>query len=222
MTRDVGEYYIGWFATALAVGTGVALWAAIRRYCRRRAELRGERPRHCLVCGYDLRASPEICPECGMPVGGELLRTILDDAALNRHWPATPITARRPAPGERLAFVHAAPAGRQADLLTNQFRSRGVWCDVRPGPDCFLLVVAAADEERARAIIKLFELPQPQGLAAAVDTPQQRLQGSILHDDRSFERAAPAEDWAAVRPAGPPPNILRRVARLIRVMTLGA
>ncbi|HEY7088039.1 MAG TPA: hypothetical protein VH518_08120 [Tepidisphaeraceae bacterium] len=53
----------GWYLMAI---TGVlpALWLCLEvpRILRRR---RRARAGHCLVCGYDLRASPERCPECG-------------------------------------------------------------------------------------------------------------------------------------------------------------
>jgi len=49
-----------WFLT-LAAGLlpGVRLYRWQRRRCR-------HRPGHCAQCGYDLRATPDRCPECGM------------------------------------------------------------------------------------------------------------------------------------------------------------
>jgi hypothetical protein len=46
-----------WFPT----GAAAACFALLLRSFR----LRGISPGHCLSCGYDLRASPEKCPECG-------------------------------------------------------------------------------------------------------------------------------------------------------------
>ena len=49
-------------ACLAAAAPGVAAWVVAARR-RRQNRLRGER--RCLHCGYDLRASPGRCPECG-------------------------------------------------------------------------------------------------------------------------------------------------------------
>jgi hypothetical protein len=71
------EYYLGKFPVlaesqvlsiphwCLAALTAIppALWLVRRRTRRRRAALRSLNC--CTVCGYDLRATPDRCPECG-------------------------------------------------------------------------------------------------------------------------------------------------------------
>lgn len=58
---SVGVPY--WSAALLSVGLPVA-WAVEWARRRRRRIAAGR----CAVCGYDLRASPQRCPECGTPV----------------------------------------------------------------------------------------------------------------------------------------------------------
>ena len=53
-----------WFVALLLVAAPARpLTARVVRWSRRRAG-------SCLACGYDLRASPERCPECGAVAGG--------------------------------------------------------------------------------------------------------------------------------------------------------
>jgi hypothetical protein len=51
---------------AVALTTAVAPALFLVRHLRRRTHPAGARP--CPVCGYDLRATPDRCPECGTPV----------------------------------------------------------------------------------------------------------------------------------------------------------
>jgi len=50
-------------STAAAVAAGGGTWVITGRLERR---ARRRRQGRCLACGYDLRASPGRCPECGM------------------------------------------------------------------------------------------------------------------------------------------------------------
>jgi hypothetical protein len=58
----VGAVVIG--VNSLAWGYSSS-WVISRLRTRGRAERR-RRSEQCMTCGYDLRASPERCPECGM------------------------------------------------------------------------------------------------------------------------------------------------------------
>ena len=56
-----------WFA-ALVTGALPALW--LTRWRRESVRDKRQRTGQCTGCGYDLRSSPQRCPECGtVPVG---------------------------------------------------------------------------------------------------------------------------------------------------------
>ena len=51
----------------LAVIALASLSGPMRRYAKRLAERQRRAENRCVNCGYDLRASPARCPECGTP-----------------------------------------------------------------------------------------------------------------------------------------------------------
>jgi hypothetical protein len=62
-STDPGFVAIPYWALAAGMAA-LSLWAMLRRRSQRERLL----PGHCIACGYDLRASHEKCPECGVPV----------------------------------------------------------------------------------------------------------------------------------------------------------
>jgi hypothetical protein len=143
---------IGVFAFGVAF-----VWLMLRDVQRHSRRHQPQPDRLCIVCGYNLRASPDVCPECGFPVAFEHMREWLNESALRRSWPADAIQPRVPGPQEKRVYVHVAPSGRQADLLLGQLKARGVWCDVKPAADdCFVVLVAESDAATAQAIVDRF------------------------------------------------------------------
>jgi hypothetical protein len=62
----IATWAVGFPGWACVLATGVLPASAMRRYLRRRREAKVHAG-ICVRCGYDLRASPEKCPECGTP-----------------------------------------------------------------------------------------------------------------------------------------------------------
>ena len=61
LDRTLVSFSIGWMTCPAIIATALLLAGSIRRRKRLRSG-------QCVQCGYDLRASSGVCPECGMNV----------------------------------------------------------------------------------------------------------------------------------------------------------
>jgi hypothetical protein len=78
--------WLAWMFAGAYVAGVLAAWAARQSELRRAAKRAGL----CPVCGYDLRASGERCPECGSLVGSRFAATAAATAAAQNHHASCP------------------------------------------------------------------------------------------------------------------------------------
>jgi hypothetical protein len=166
----------------MPIAVQIFVWAAVILFggwifLQTRAEaerIDRRQKRLCRNCGYDLRASPDICPECGMAIADEVATLPLDKEKLRGDWPSTPLAPRQPGIEETPLVLHRTDNGFEANLLQEQLTMRGIVAQVRknqathlpsaalyqsPIGDTHEVVIWSADEAAAKSYLATLVKP---------------------------------------------------------------
>lgn len=111
------------------LGASVLIFGGLFLRERRRMQAIERYKNHrCANCGYDLRASDKICPECACPIGPpELPMSMpLDPRALQSHWPTESTKPRTPGSEEGLVDLYNSGEISAVDMLIEQLHARGI------------------------------------------------------------------------------------------------
>src|SRR4051794_38406352 len=102
---------------------GTFIYLALRGARRDEEADRREEAGQCPRRGYDLRAAPDYCPECGRKPPMEL------DEAPSIPGDSAPVRPRLPGMEEMLVEVYRTSNVLEADLLTERLTLQGVLCE---------------------------------------------------------------------------------------------
>ncbi|HEX5245456.1 MAG TPA: DUF2007 domain-containing protein, partial [Tepidisphaeraceae bacterium] len=138
----------------------VIVWIIVPATGRERRRLQ----KRCMKCGYDLRASSDLCPECGTPVPPEPAEQNENIGLADDILAMQPIEPRKPDDDERTVAVYRTSnpleAGFFAQVLEHQGIKTVVEGQPRPTdyqPPLMRVMVWSGDEEVAMALVAEIE-----------------------------------------------------------------